>query len=160
MLTFQWSVWRNITILTVVRKANPLRLKYWSCRQILREKQKLSGSCFIPNSCTPKTDYDLLLKLELRPMWAGSLGCRFNGWFLCRSPRGNMEGAAAALLDVGTSTAAGPWSTGSGCLELHVKASVEQVSFPHDSCSFLEIKSCERAVKVLGIMVTGASQTL
>lgn len=68
-----------------------------------------------------------------------------------------MEGAATVLLDAGTHTAVGSWSTGSGCIELQGKASAEQVSLPHDICSSLEIKSCNRAVKVLGAMVTGVS---
>lgn len=72
----------------------------------------------------------------------------------------SVKGAAAMLLDEGTVTAVGSWSTGSGHIDLQVTASAEQLSLPRDICSFLKSKSCNQVFKVLSIMVTGASHIL
>lgn len=56
-----------------------------------------------------------------------------------------------------TGTAMGSQGAGLGCSELQMEASTEQVSLPHDVCTFLEIESCNQEVRVLGVMVTGAS---
>lgn len=72
----------------------------------------------------------------------------------------SVKGAAATLLDEGTGTGVGSWSTASGHNDLQVTASTEQLSLPHDICSFLKSKSCHRVFKVSIIVVTGVSHIL